>query len=579
MNSTAFYFLPALILPVIIHLIGRKPEREINFPPFEILKRVMREYRWYLRIRNLLLLTVRISVLGLFILSASRLSCGALKEGEGVSAIIIDSSYSTMTWDGKRRNFEREVELAKEILTTARDARVFKCSDHLEPLFIDDLIRGKIQPDFIAGNAKRCDEELSRMNLREVIWITDGRKEGFEELKGRKGMRVMDVSGGKKYYNVWIDDVRIEEGMLEVSLRSNSKVRIRWEIRSEVSTLRGEHEINGSEILRVVFPDSGPGMVKIEGDSLDADNYRFLWNEGMQENTVGILNFSPSEIPYMDEAFYIKKALQKGKERWRIIERTPAGMKDVPEDFSFTFILNPDWNPYLRKFIGVLLEKDLPFFISAGDRGGMEGLSEFLGLKLRGIKEIGAVRELVPEVRFPFINKYEPEEISDRIYIEKLYLFEREGIEPIVSLSSGEPLFFKIKNKNAFILVTTSDLQWSQFPIARLFTPFLLDLVQFYSGGAQPVEGISGGMEAEKGVKSIFRADMEFASVPGIYKKGGKTFIANLHPSRESMLTPLPPGELKNEETPVFSGKGIALWKYLLFLTGFFMLFEAILLR
>ncbi len=579
MNHYAFYFLPFVLLPIIIHLIGKKPEKETKFPPFEILQKIYREYKWYLRVRNLLLLFLRMSIIFLFIISVSKISCGLLPEKNEGLGIVIDSSYSTMTFDGNKRIFKKEIEIAKEILMKAKDARVFKCSDTLTGVYIDEILNEKLEPDFKNGNAKRCYEELSRMGFSEILWITDGRKEGYEELKGGK-IKMIDVSQGKKFPNAWIDRVEIKGGTLEFHLKSNGKVDVTWGVKSGISSSSGKIELNEEEIVRTTFNENSEWtMIKITGDALDADNYYFVAKKGGEKKLVGIFNFSPSEVPYLDESFYIKKTLST-EENIRIKEKVPFTMKGLElekERYSFLFLLNPAWNQYVKDLINSAFNQKIPIFVSAGEGDGFKKVCEFMGIKVRGIKEIEARRKLRPASEPLWFSEHYGEDIFDEIFVKKIYLTESSReIEPIIILSSGEPLLLKIPDKNFYILTTTADPDWSQFPIARIFVPLMLEIVLRSSKNEEVIE-IRGGFDIRKGEKTVVKPHIEASEVPGIYQKGGKTIVANLYPTEESLLTPLSFVESETESPKNYSG--IHLWKYALFFTGILLVLESILLR
>jgi hypothetical protein len=573
-NWTAFYFLPFLILPILIHLIGKKPEKEIKFPPFELLKRVYREYKWYLKVRNLLLLLVRMSILLLFIISASKLSCGISPEKKEGVGIVIDSSYSTMTFDGNKRIFKKEVEIAKEILMKTKDAKVFKCSDTLTSVFIDDLLNEKIEPEFKSGNARRCYEAISRMGFSEIFWITDGRKEGYEGLSFKEGMKIIDASQGKKFVNAWIDGVEIKEGAVAIHLKSNGKTAVEWEIKSNISNLKGKTEFAGEALINVLFhSDSDWLAIKIKGDSLDADNYYFAGRSKSLKKSLGIFNFSPSEVPHLDEAYYLKKALATG-EGFRIKEKVPSTMKgDLKDEYTFSFLLNPLWNSYVKELVNFFLNMKIPIFISAGENPGFKEICELLGIKIRGIKEVESFRKLLPNFEIPFFSLYG--EVFDEIYVKKLYLVEpSKEVEPVILLSSGEPILFKIPAKNVYILTTTADLDWSQFPIARIFTPLMIDIVlHSLKDDVKEIKGVF----SEKGGKTIVKADMEFSAVPGVYEKDEKIIVANLNPTEESLLTPMSSVKLETEASKRYTG--FQVWKYTLLFTGIFLLLESMLLK
>src|SRR5262245_48121390 len=101
-------------LPVILHLLRRQPELRIRFSAVKLLERAPVEHARRRRLRDLLLLALRVSAVLLLALAFAR---PFLLSGNtpGVTVVALDTSLS-MSAPGR---FERARELAKEALAGA----------------------------------------------------------------------------------------------------------------------------------------------------------------------------------------------------------------------------------------------------------------------------------------------------------------------------------------------------------------------------------------------------------------------------------------------------------------------------
>src|SRR5439155_20316227 len=86
----------AAAIPIILHLLKREPEPRVKFAAVRLLKHAPVELTEKRRLRELLLLALRIAALMLLALAFARpfFASGAALGSSGVTVIAIDTSYS-----------------------------------------------------------------------------------------------------------------------------------------------------------------------------------------------------------------------------------------------------------------------------------------------------------------------------------------------------------------------------------------------------------------------------------------------------------------------------------------------------
>ncbi len=421
--------------------------------------------------------------------------------------------------------------------------------------------------------------------FNKILWITDGRKEGIDEdfLRKRKEkfkMDVIDLSGGKIYKNAWIE--RVEPGdIISVDIKGNDDFEVLWEMKTDTSDMKGKVKLNDGR--GKVLIDQGNfkfGMMRIYGDSLEIDNFYFFLKKEKEKRKVGLFNFSPAEIPYMDEGFYIKNALTKA-EGFEISEKIPPFKNEEAEKYSFIFLLNPEWNEFVKELLTRSLKEGIPLFISSGERGSFEKICEYTGIKVRGIKEFNAERKFIPEKVHPIFNNFSKEdlEIVYETFIKMAFIFDMDSnINPIISLSTGEPLLFQLNEKPIFFLATTSDIEWSSFPISGIFVPLIIDLLNKFSIREEEIIHTSTPFDSQelKSFNPVYKNPYGY----GIYRSdGGKVMVSNFSPTDESMLTPYSYEINEKNIEVIATKKAFLLWKYAIIATALFIAVEALLLK
>lgn len=113
----------AVAIPLYLHLFHRQRTRRLSFPALRYLERTEREHARQIRLRQILLLLVRIAALALVVGAGARL----FFQGRGAShpptavVVILDNSLSSGLVVGERRTLDRLEDLALTTLDAATD--------------------------------------------------------------------------------------------------------------------------------------------------------------------------------------------------------------------------------------------------------------------------------------------------------------------------------------------------------------------------------------------------------------------------------------------------------------------------
>ena len=107
----------AAAVPIVLHLLKRQPEAREKFAAVKLIKQAPVEHTDRRRLRELLLLAMRVSVLVLLALAFARpfFATGAAVGSTGVTVVALDTSYS-LAAPGR---FERARQLAKDAVASA----------------------------------------------------------------------------------------------------------------------------------------------------------------------------------------------------------------------------------------------------------------------------------------------------------------------------------------------------------------------------------------------------------------------------------------------------------------------------
>jgi hypothetical protein len=290
----------AAAVPLLIHLLRRRIGTRVEFPAARYLARAEQEHSRSLKLRNLLLMLLRVAIVLLVALAAARpvaLWAGA-GHGPTALAVVLDNSLSSSAIVDGRPLLEQLRGMARDALAQATP------NDRLWLVTADGRVRG--------GSASLLREELERVGSLSGagdLRLALARASGAVRASGIDSRQVAVLSDGQR--TAWSFDAELGDVQLLLWLApgappSNRAVVAadarpeRWTPRGVVaarlmtrdsatyrinlggrSLARGTAAANEEIVIHAAPPERGwlAGTVELEPDELPGDNVRHfaLW--------------------------------------------------------------------------------------------------------------------------------------------------------------------------------------------------------------------------------------------------------------------------------------------------------------
>ena len=291
----------AALVPLLIHLLRRRIGLQVEFPAARYLARAERDHSRTLRMRNLLLMLLRVVAVVLLALAASRPAArvGGAGHAPTALAIVLDNSMSSAVVENGAPLIDELKSMARAVISQASP------DDRLYLVTADAAVRG--------GSSASVLEELERVRpyagagkLKEAV----ARAAAAVEASGMDSKQIAVLTDGQR--SAWTDAARIN-GDLPVLVWTPSNAApsnravvmaearpVRWTPRGAIGaravgtdsttyrmvlgsrTLARGTIVNGEEAVVSAAPvERGwtAGVVELEPDELPLDNVRHfaLW--------------------------------------------------------------------------------------------------------------------------------------------------------------------------------------------------------------------------------------------------------------------------------------------------------------
>lgn len=285
----------AIAVPLLIHLMRRRIGATVEFPAARYLARAEREHSRTLRIRNLLLMLLRVLALLAIAVAAARPVTRWIGAGHAPTAIaiVIDNSMSTSVVVNGRPLLDQFKRMAADVLANAN------ASDRLWIVTIDGRVRGGtiaalreevagIEPIAGAGDPAAA---LSRagnivrgsgLEARQIALVTDGQRSEWEHVPPANDAQILVYAPSvapPTNRAVILAEARPTRWTPRgsVAARFLSKDSTTYRVTLNGRTFgRGTAAPNEEVTLRAAPPERGwvDGTVELEPDELAADNVR-----------------------------------------------------------------------------------------------------------------------------------------------------------------------------------------------------------------------------------------------------------------------------------------------------------------
>jgi hypothetical protein len=320
----------AAAVPIVLHLLKREPEARLKFAAVKLIKQAPVEYTDRRRLRELLLLALRVTALVLLALAFARpfLATGAAVESTGVTVIALDTSYS-LAAPGR---FERAKQLAKEAVVKAPAGDlvgVVTFSDEAEivakPGTDRSLATDAIEQASPGFGATRYRTALSAASQHlagrhgTVVVVTDLQENGWDagdRASVPEGTTIQVADVGAMPPNLAVTAVRPLPDRVVATVHNGSarprdaRVHLRIDNRPAGDAMVSLGANQSADATFAGAPRGASAAVSVDdADGIQADNIRYAVIGGTGKPSVLLITGSGDANR---DAFYVQHALAAG---------------------------------------------------------------------------------------------------------------------------------------------------------------------------------------------------------------------------------------------------------------------------
>lgn len=509
----------AAAIPILLHLFHRKTEIVIDFPAVKLLKRGPVQQHRRRRLRELVLLALRVAALVLLALSFARpyFAGSAAPDSAPLTVIAVDTSMS-MTAPGQ---FDRARDAANRAV---RDA---PASHGVALISFNDAASVVVQPTtdraavaaaiaaLVPGdNGTRYRTALARAG--EMIGARDGRVVIVSDLQ-QIGWESNDAGGLPDGVGVEVMNVAPPAGNLAITSAERRDGRIvasiqnygHTEVKAPVTVTAAGKEVARRDVtlaalgaadveLDASLPQSGDAEVRIDDpNGYQPDNARLVRLESTPAVPVAIVVADPTGAV---GGLYVERALsvagngrefdvdvRDGREIGRLTEAELS--KDAAIFLLGTRTLDRAGRDLIRNY----LAQGGQVMLTMGPDVDPGTLSDVIGVDLTfaadPVKTPGATM-IATDGRHPIFRPFlSPSGALGDVQVEQhRRLNDQPGQTVLARFTGGDAALTEQSVGEGRLIIFTSDLdnQWSRFPLSPAFVPFSVEAARYLTKERRP---------------------------------------------------------------------------------------------
>jgi hypothetical protein len=559
-------------LPIVLHLLRREPEPRIRFAAVRLLRGAPVELTHRRRLREVVLLVLRVAALGLLAVAFARPffpAAGALSAGATI--VAVDTSYS-MSVPGR---FARAQALAKQAVrqATAGDPvgviTFADAADLVSPVEADRApALGAIDAAAPGFGATRYRAALGAAvqalggTAGRIVMVTDLQENGWDDA-GRtsvpESLRVEVLDVGAVAANLAVTDLRRsdDDRVMASILNGGDAAR---ETRAHL-VLDGAPAADavvsiGPHATAVVdlgaAANASEAIVTIEDPGgIAADDTRYaMVGEGRRPAVLAVT----STGDLARDAFYFKQALAGGS-RYRIAATSPGrigaqGSEPLSAYAAVVLLSTSGLERRGREALAAYVAGGGGLLLAVGPDVDGDVVADVLGADAPlGVSTAGAdfrsPRSLVPlDDRHPVFQAFGAAlPTLGLVSFRRVARIESGGCQTIARMTSGEAALLScdVGQGRATILASDLDNRWNDFPLHATFVPFVFEMLRYLTGTRLSssqllVSGVPNGVAPTPGFATIATHNAPASS--------GRRVAVNVDP-RESDLTRMPEEEFQ----------------------------------
>ncbi len=533
----------AALIPVVLHLLKRQHEQRVRFAAVAFLKTAPVERTSRRRLRDWLLLTLRVTALLLLALAFARpFFRSAAATTTGTTVVVLDTSFS-MSAPGR---FERARELAKDAARNApagHEVAVVTFADQAEIVVrptrdraaaigaVDAASAGFGGTRYRAGlNAA---SSVSAGRPATVVVVTDLQENGWDagesaSLSEQTRVEVRDV--GALPANLAVTDLRVVDNRAVATVRNDSEqvrqvrahLSVDGKAAGEATATLGVHESG-----EVTFADvrgrrpasaSAASAVAVSIDDpggLPADNARYALLSGTARPSV-LVATTTGDVNR--DAFYVQHALAAGQAAAKpdVVGVSPARLsswssEQMRRHAVVALLSTVGLEPRSREQLAAYVARGGGLLIAAGPDVDGAVIADVLGSGTRlaidsppgrgdGEREREPLTLVPADVRHPIIRAFGEEASSlGLVAFRTIARVSGASCQTVARFTSGDAALLDCAAGEGRALIIASDVnnRWNDFPLRASFVPFLHESIRYLAGsGERGTEYLVGDVPA-----------------------------------------------------------------------------------
>jgi hypothetical protein len=510
----------AAVVPIVLHLLKREPEPRVRFAAVRLLKQAPVEYTERRRVRELLLLALRVAALVLFALAFARpfVPSGTAVRSAAVTIVALDTS-SSMSAPGV---FERARQLARTAIDQAPAGNLvgvvtFADLPNLAARAAADraLARSAIDAALPGFGATRYRGALSAAvqafggRPGTIVVVTDLQESGWDagdraSVPDSARIEIADV--GPAPPNLAVTAIRSVGARIVASVQNSGDAAQTTRARLTVDDkLAADREVTVGPHASgdVEFPGPSNGAVPAKAAvaiddeaGIPADNVRYAVLGGGRGSAILIVTATGDPGR---EAFYVQQALLAATasgDSYQVTGIDPAHLSTwdaarlMPHD-AVMLLSTRGLERRGREALAAYSRAGGGLLIAVGPDIDGDVVGDVLGvdtpLRIASGDARREDRSLAPaDVRHPIFQSFGGGAATlGLVRFHTVPHIEGAGCQAIARFTTGETALLDCSAGDGRALVLASDLnnRWSDFPLHATFVPFLHEAIRYLASG------------------------------------------------------------------------------------------------
>jgi hypothetical protein len=506
----------AASLPILLHLLKRQPEMRVKFAAVKLIKQAPVEHTDKRRLRELLLLALRVVALILLALAFARpfVASGAAIGSTGVTVVALDTSYS-LAAPGR---FERAKALAREAVAKAPAGDlvgVVTFADEAEivakPGADRALANDAIEQASAGFGATRYRAALSAASQHlagrrgTVVLVTDLQESGWDagdraSVPDGTTIQVADV--GAMPPNLAVTVVRPLPDRIVATVHNggpsprDARVHLRIDGRAAGDAVVSLGAYQSGEAAFAGAPRGVSAAVSVEdADGIQADNVRYAVLGGTGKPSVLVVTGSGD---LNRDAFYVQHALAAGTPAdspFQVASVSGADLAAWTEErlrpqAAVLLLSTRGLERHGREALAAYAQHGGGVFIAAGPEVDGNVVGDVLGagstLRIATVEGAApAARVLAPvDGRHPVFHAFAGNPASlGLVTFQRATRIGGDACQTLARFTTGDTAIIECPAGEGHALVFASDLNnvWNDFPLRATFVPFVHEAVRYLS--------------------------------------------------------------------------------------------------